>query len=159
MKKIKRFASILLALVMCIACSIPALAVDTIASEKKDDLLYNAVYEVSDSGVELLRSSINGYGHTTLSGGAKYMYIPVTSSGIGGMGITVKTTCSAGTYDVDVLGMCQKGDASGFSRHMTTNSQIEVNNLLQFGNVTEYIICMNTKSGTPNNQVEVWIYG
>ena len=87
------------------------------------------------------------------------MYIPVTSSGIGGMGITVKTTCSAGTYDVDVLGMCQKGDASGFSRHMTTNSQIEVNNLLQFGNVTEYIICMNTKSGTPNYQVEVWIYG
>lgn len=39
MKKIKRFASILLALVMCIACSIPALAVDTTASEKEDDFM------------------------------------------------------------------------------------------------------------------------
>lgn len=178
MKLVNRFFSVLTAVVMCLSLGFSTYAADLTSADIGNDisqkeLVYEVSYLVNDCGVSVLNpdissgkplsltSSISGYAQKTVSGGSQYIIIPCTSSGIVGMGITIKTSCSSGTYTVNYSGCCQPGDgtASTIKGSMTTNSEKQINNLYQFGDVSEYYILLSTSSDTPSYTVTVWIYG
>lgn len=174
-KIVKRILVALMATVVCMSFGLTASAVELHMEDYNGtaqcDTPYELRYSVTDSGVVLLNSgsispmsyysSISGYSSKTVDGGSQYIIIPCTSSGIGGMGITIKTSCSKGNYTIQFAGCCQPGNgsASTIEGTMTTNEEKYFDNLWQLGNVTEYYILLSTASGTPSYTVSVWIYG
>lgn len=179
MKLINRLFSVLIAVVMCLSLGFSSYATNYTSEDIGNDTtqkepIYKVSYLVNDCGISVLNSdihsgniplsltsSISGYAKKTVSGGSQYIIIPCTSSGIGGMGITIKTSCSSGTYTVNYSGCCQPGNgtASTIKGSMTTNSEKQINNLYQFGDVSEYYILLSTSNDTPSYTVTVWIYG
>lgn len=163
MNKIKRqIFSVLLALTLCFTCAIPTFAAeespeDSFVSTKETAKLYT--FDVSDTdGASITRSSISGYNQKTLTSSNGMIEIPVSSSGIGGMGITIKTNCS-GNYQLEYIGYVSGGEpASDISGSMTSNDNKEHHNLWHGVGTSEYTLVFKIPQGVSVN-VQVWIYG
>lgn len=164
MKKLSRLFILCLVIAFCLAATTTSFAADlepTSPSSDSHQLIGCVTLSVDENGVTPIsaRSSISGYGHVTINGEGQGVYINCTSSGFGGMGITVKTSCSSGTKNIQMFGTPVIGSASVISvRGMTTNQELKFNNLQQ-DNLKRYFIGLTCPSGTPPFLAEVWIYG
>ena len=163
MNKIKkRIFSILLTLAVCLTCAIPTAfaaeqaTVETFPVEKTAKLY---TFEVNGNAeASLTRSSISGYNQKSLTSGNSIIEIPVSSSGLGGMGITIKTTCS-GNYQLNYIGYVSGGEpASDISGSMSSNDTVEHHNLWHGSGTSEYTLLFSIPQGA-SVLVQVWIYG
>lgn len=161
MKKLSKLFSLLVVVALCLAMSVPAFAADVNADTNSNRLIGCVTLRVDENGTTPIstRSSISGYGHVTINGDGQGVYINCNGEGFGGMGVTVKTTCSSGTHTIQMFGMPVMGDASIISsRNMTTNQELKFNNLWQ-SDLSRYFVGLTCPSGTPPFLAEVWIYG
>ena len=127
------------------------------ASTEKTAKLYT--FEVNgDAETSVARSSISGYNQKSLTSGNSIIEIPVSSSGLGGMGITIKTSCS-GNYQLDYIGYVSGGEpASDISGSMSSNDTVEHHDLWHGPGTSEYTLLFGIPQGV-SVLVQVWIYG
>lgn len=163
MKLTRRLFSCLLALALCLSMSVSAFATEI---ETVDNTVAPVVYKDNmdassgdDSGIMPL-SSLSGYAYQRIYKGNHIMFIDCDGSGIGGMGITIKTDCST-VNPIKVVG--HVADGCGFaseikSTPMTTKQELKLNNLSHMG-LSRYIIAFDIPDGTPEFDAYVWIYG
>lgn len=155
MKKTNRIFSLILALVMCLSISIPAFATEVPTED-------NILVSQSNEGITPM-SNISGYGSATIKPGkSDFVVVYCQGSGIGGMGITVKTTCSAGTVNnVTFAGKATSSVLGGaeIDGTMSTNASMSYHNLYN-GGVSVYSVLVQIPANAPGNVfVEVWVYG
>ena len=162
MNKIKkRIFSVLLTLALCLTCAMPTFAAEKAPAEasstEKTAKLYT--FEVNgDAETSVARSSISGYNQKSLTSRISIIEIPVSSSGLGGMGITIKTSCS-GNYQLDYIGYVSGGEpASDISGSMSSNDTVEYNGLWHGPGTSEYTLLFGIPQGV-SVLVQVWIYG
>lgn len=188
MKKFTRVFALLMAVIMVLGMSTVAFAStsETIpttteeATKTSSSVVYEATYKISsDSGITLVSSSgdsnimplstISGYNQKSMYGTNKdwnsnnYLYINCGGSGYGGMGITIKTSCSYGNYRIQYAGgpTSYAGDGSTISGEMGTIDEVQFHDLWQ-NNLQEYLIVFSPADGVtyvPDYYVRVWIYG
>ncbi len=186
MKKFTRVFALLMAVVMVLSMSTAAFAAtpETISAEEvtetSSNVLYEATYRVSsDSGITLVSSSgdssimplssVGGFNQKGMWGTDKnwgdnnYLFLDCSGSGYGGMGITIKTSCSYGNYQIQFAGAATAyaGDASTISGEMGTIDEVQFHNLWQ-RDLQEYFIVFAPADGVtyvPDYFVQVWIYG
>lgn len=158
-KKVKRFLSIALALTLCLSLSNSVFAKDINNSESMQDkeVIGEYTFEVSGDGSITPMSSVSGYGQKTVSAVDSGIIVDCNSQGIGGMGITIETSCSAGNFTMNYLGSPYIGAGSDISGEIGSNDHIERHNLWQSG-LQEYLISFKVPSGV-SMLVKVWIYG
>lgn len=166
----KKFFCIILALALVLSLSVHAFAAE-VTSDVKTDVeatMYNlevtskGIISVSDeNGNVLPRSSISGYASGDVSRDSTYFLVWVNSSGIGGMGVTVKTSCPNwdGTIRFDLVS--DRGSKAITEEYITTNGTKEFHNLLHGLPSTPSYYLANF-SGIPEGytvNAQVWIYG
>lgn len=162
MNKIKkRIFSVLLTLALCLTCAMPTFAAEKAPAEasstEKTAKLYT--FEVSgDAERSVTRSSISGYNQKSITASNDYIFVPCSVSGSGGMGITIETSCSAGTYSMEYAGAPSIGVGYSIGGTMSTNDHVEIHDLFHGTNLEEYFITFNPPSGV-SVLVKVWIYG
>lgn len=154
-KMSKRFLALVFALIMCFSLTATAFAAETENMETQ----INASEEVAndDSGI-MPHSSVSGYARKTLTKSNNIIDISCTSSGWGGMGITVKTS-SASNTQVSFFG-APFGDnsiAEQISGNMSTNAEKQFHNLSHNG-LSDYYLVFTIPDGV-SIDVQVWIYG
>ncbi len=151
-KMFKRFLSILIATATCLSMGLNAFATEvTASSSTRGDL-------VVEDGI-MPRGNISGYAYAVISPQNTEMTIycdsyvmPFETSG---MGITVETKCSGGTYNVGVRGYARKGTAGNFDSSMTTNDHRYWS--LTHKGCSEYVVYFT--GVTTEFEAQVWIYG
>lgn len=162
MKKLRLISLFSLALVFCFTLTASVSALDTTYSVENESTSNVKLYtfEVSNASATLIsRSSVSGYNQKTLTSGGSNngIFIDCNGSGRGGMGITIETSCSQGTYTIDYVGNSSIGYASAISGQIKTNDHVEYNNLTQ-SDLSEYYIAFDIPDGV-SMFVKVWIYG
>lgn len=186
MKKFTRVFALLMAVVMVLGMSTvafaatpePIIASTEEAPEASPTVMYEATYKVSsDTGITLVDSSddsgimplssVGGYSQKSMWGSDKdwgsnnYVYVDCDGSGFGGMGITIKTSCSYGNYQIKFAGAPYAGEGSSISGEMGTIDEVQFHNLWHI-DLQEYLLLFTpaTDSGyVPDYYVQVWIYG
>lgn len=162
MKVTKKYiGALLLALSICISSTVSTFAtkIPTDAtSNNARSIIGEYTFEVCSNGINTLYSSVGGYNQKSITSSDRYLSIDCSGSGSGGMGITIETSCSYGTYSIDYAGSSAIGSASSISGTMTTNSHIEKHNLYQT-QLGQYILAFTIPSNVPSYFVKVWIYG
>lgn len=174
MKNIKRTLAIIMAIAMCFSMSTFAFATEPSDSEEPSAIYGNvigeATYLVSDGDMTLVDSSgdtagimplssIGGYNQKTITGGKGSILIDCNGQGWGGMGITIRTSCSYGDYPLIFEGLATIGSGSYIQGVISTNGEKFFSDLGQ-NNLDVYAITFQgTQSYTPDFLVRVWIYG
>lgn len=163
-KKFKRIFSALLGLILCFSLSISAFAAEPTAHEASTDkkVIGQYTFEVSGDGTVTPRSSLSGYAQKTVTAGNNGILIDCDGQGIGGMGITIDTSCSNGNYRMYYQGASNIGSASNISGYIYSNDHVVLNNStgynLWHSNLGQYFIAFDIPSGV-SMLVQVWIYG
>ena len=160
-RKVQQICSLVLAMALCFSFATTALASESSASDNSGKRLLNAesyVYEVTEDGMNLVRSSVSGYNQKSIVSGSRTLAINCTGSGAGGMGITIETSCSAGNYTLSYQGAASQGIATSISGTMSTNGHVEKHNLYQ-EDLGQYIMTFSLPSGVSSYFVKVWICG
>ena len=122
---IKRFFTVILSLALCFSFSATALAAEPTESDFNEETGQEAsCYVLSDDGIMPL-SSIGGYAHAVLNKDNSAVLVKLDASGVGGMGITVDTSCASGNFYVQCNGnpypATGVANASSISRTISTN--------------------------------------
>lgn len=166
----KKFLSILLALLMLMSISATAFAAEPAEdiSKKTEATVYNVVLNsdgivsVSDEdGGIMPLSSISGYASGSVTSSSPGFLVWVDASGIGGMGVTVKTSCPGwnGTITFDLIS--NDGNSHPVKgKSISTNGESQYHNLFHGIPVPAYYLA--NFSGIPAGytvNAEVWIYG
>ena len=155
MKAKRRLLGILLSVVLCISMSSTTFAAEETAVPTTED---GIIFTEGEEGVMPL-SSLSGYEQKKITPTDNTIYINCTSSGSGGMGITIKTSCSSGTYTVAYSGRATSGSASGISlTTIRTNDEDQYGSLFQ-DNLKQYKITFTVPDNVSSFLVQVWIYG
>ena len=166
----KRFLGILLALVMTMAVSTTAFAAEnettnnnTVKATKYDvKLNSDGIVSVSDeNGSVVPLSSISGYANGNVSSGSSYFLVWVDSSGVGCMGVTVKTSCSNWNGTITFSLVSDRGSTAISNQSIPTNGERQYNNLIH-GLPAQPAYYVANFSGIPAGytvHAEVWIYG
>ena len=160
-KTLKKCIATIIAVIALFSMSIWAYAED---SKKIDDnlIITRKIATSTEITNGIARSSIGGYGTQTISAGKTMMLVYTDSdSGIfgGGMGITIETSCSAGTYDFYVSAAAEGNRGSGLINvKLNTNQHWYDNDLYQYG-PAYYAFFFDVPDGTPDFNVQIWIYG
>ena len=155
-RNFKRICSLLVALVLCFSFMTSASAAEVEKTSTENADVYT--FEVSkDSTTLISRSSVSGYNQKYVTSNDGGLIIECNGSGIGGMGITIETSCSQGTFDIDFTGGPFIGNASTINGTITSNDHLEIKNLMQ-NNIDEYLIAFRVPAGK-SVFVKVWIYG
>lgn len=159
----KRISSFILALVLCFSFSTYAFAAEV--STSADDVVTGEdlhiigeyTFEVTEDGI-MPYSSVGGYNQKAITADDRTLVIECSGSGMGGMGITIETTCSQGAFSIDYAGASYIGDASTITGTMKTQDHLELHNLWQ-SNLQEYYLFFTIPSHISSYFVKVWIYG
>lgn len=166
MKKfLNRIIAVIMAITLTFGISIPALAADTDVKNNDKPIAHHVEYEVSSNGLETVTydgiqtcSSISGYENATFTGGGGHMIVvPVVSSGVGGMGITVKTSSSWSGY----VSMQIKSDDDVVyvnNYAMPSNGERKFNNLKHYSPMNVGVLIKGIPAGK-TMRIDVWIYG
>lgn len=165
----KRTFAIFMAVVMCLFTGVTSFAAETQPTEKAK--CYNL--EVSSTGVIFCtdengnevpyispRSSISGYGNDSISTENPAIVIYPDASGIGGMGITVKTSSSWNGYMKLIAGAQYMGSISTIINNYAvySNGETYFNNIMH--SFPGYIVFVF--DGIPSGVIvntQIWIYG
>ena len=170
----KKFLGIFLALVMMFSAS----TLTAFAAEPETDNIRNATFydmEVDSSGIVSitdedgnevdtsdsegqLRSSISGYNQADLTNTSNGLLVWVNASGIGGMGITVETSCSTWNGTVTLHIAPNSGSAVVNGDYISVNDHVEYHNLLHASPAYYYVGLGGIPSGHTVH-IQVWIYG
>lgn len=167
MRKFKRLGSIFLAIVMVFSLttmSAYAAEVDTETCDRANAQL--VTYEVTSDGIRTVTSGertvnsyIDGYNQGSLGStyNNNYIVIPVTASGSGGMGITVKTSSSWSGYTSMMINT-NLGDIYVSNYAMPSNGEVEFHNLTHYCPRTIEVTLQGIPSGK-SVYIQVWVYG
>lgn len=151
-KMFRRLFTLLLAAVTCLTMGLNAFAVEDTTSNSASTNL------ATDDGI-MPRGNISGYAYAVISPQNTEMTIYCDSFVLpfetSGMGITVETKCSGGTYNVGVRGYARKGTAGTFDSSMTTNDHRYWS--LNHKGCSEYVVYFT--GVTTEFEAQVWIYG
>lgn len=167
---IKRWVAIFLVATMCLVTGATAFAAEPETTESAT--CYNL--EVSSDGIVSCtdengnevstispRSSISGYGSDTLSSSNPAIVIYPDASGIGGMGITIKTSSSWNGY-MKLIAVAQYSSSSYATLiddyAISSNTEVYFNDLLHRS--PGYI--MFAFDGIPSGKTvsaQIWVYG
>lgn len=118
------------------------------------------IVSISDeeSGIMPL-SSISGYNKGNLTSSSRGFLVWVDASGIGGMGVTVKTTCSTWKNGTITFNLAANTGAIPIKdAHISSNGETKWNDLLH-GSPAYFLADF---SGIPSGHTvtaEIWIYG
>ncbi len=166
----KKFSCILLALVLVLSLSVSAFAAE-ITSDVNTDVeatMYNleitseGIVSVTDENGNIMpRSSISGYASGDVRSDSTFFLVWVDASGIGGMGVTVTTSCPNwnGTIRFDLVS--DRGSKALTEEYIPTNGTTEFHNLWQGLPGTPSYYLANFY-GIPEGytvNAQVWIYG
>ena len=174
----KKFFSILLAMVMTFSLFATAFAAEPAVDSNNENnaTMYNVVLNsdgivsVSDENGDIVPlsdgesdimplSSISGYNKANLTSSSHGFLVWVDASGIGGMGVTVKTTCSTWKNGTITFNLVANTGANPIKdAHISSNGETKWNNLLH-GSPAYFLADF---SGIPSGHTvtaEVWIYG
>ncbi len=166
MKKFsKRFIALLMAIVTTFCITITASAAEIEPNTSKEPKAHHIEYEVTSEGVDSVtydgivqpRSSISGYENATFEGGGgQILVIPVVSSGVGGMGITVKTSSSWNGY---VSMRITDGDIDYVNNYaMPSNGERQFHNLTHYSPMNIGVLIYGIPAGK-SMRIDVWVYG
>ena len=165
MKKfLNRIIAVIMAITLTFGISIPALAADTDVKNNDKPIAHHVEYEVSSNGLETVTydgiqtcSSISGYENATFEGGGgQILVIPVVSSGVGGMGITVKTSSSWNGY---VSMRITDGDIDYVNNYaMPSNGERQFHNLTHYSPMNIGVLIYGIPAGK-SMRIDVWVYG
>lgn len=166
----KKFLSIILALVMTMAVTTTAFAAEpkTTNTDTIDVTKYNVelnsdgIVSVSDENGNIMPfSSISGHTNGYVSSKSPSFPVWVDSSGIGGMGVTVKTSCSNWNGTITFNLMSDKGSHAIINQPIPTNGERQYHNLMH-GLPSQPAYYLAGFSGIPDGytvNAQVWIYG
>lgn len=165
MKNFKRLIAVFLAVVMTLSFTVAVSAAEVSDDSQQAQVI---TYEVTSEGVQVAddvnnqaRSSISGYAQKTLTAGInnEWVEIPVTASGVGGMGITIKTFSSWSGY-TSLLINSNMGDVyvSDYALYSNDNDGVEFHNLVHYCPRTIEVTLMGIPAGE-SVFVQVWVYG
>lgn len=162
------FCSIL-TLVLVLSISVTAFATDITRDANNDtvtmyslELTSEGISSVSDEEGNIVPlSSISGYACGDVDSSNPGFLVWVDSSGIGGMGVTVKTICPDwnGTIRFDLVS--DRGSKAVLNQYIPTNGSTEFHDLLHGLPATPAYYLANF-SGIPKGYTitaHVWIYG
>lgn len=163
-KNLKRIFAFLFATIMMLSVALPASAAeisDDITNKQAQLVTFEVtsddVLSIDSNGGISLYSSINGYQQRTLTSPNASLTVPLTGSGTGGMGITVKTSSSWNGYMSMMI-------ADSYNTIFAQNYAIYSNTEVQFHNLTHhnparmYFIFEGIPSGK-SVLVQAWVYG
>lgn len=170
----KKFSCILLALLLVLSLSIPAFAAeiqndvnadvntDVEATMYSLELTSEEIVSVTDEDGNIMPlSSISGYASGDISSTSSGFLVWVDSSGIGGMGVTVKTSCPNwnGTVRFDLVS--DRGSKAVTEAYIPTNGSTEFHNLLHGlpGTPAYYLANFYGIPAGYTVNAQVWIYG
>ncbi len=173
MKNFKIFLSLVLTTILCASFSTTAFAAQkdapvtkTTAAFDEETFAASQVSEVyvlnKDGSIMSLDSSISGYAHGTLTSNAAGLLVDVSASGVGGMGITVKTECNTTTTVTLIGGVAYPTTSvwtSSLNETITTNGNYEFHNLHHSGDFVMYLIGLEGIPQGVSVDTTVWIYG
>ena len=165
----KKLFSFLLAIatVLCV-CSANVFAAE-ISPEKPNETIDATMYDVElnsngivsitdENGGVVPLSTISGYSNGDLTDSSSGLLVWTDASGIGGMGVTITTSCSTwnGTMTFDLIG--NNGSHPIKGEYISSNGSKEFHNLLH----TSPSYFLATFSGIPSGHTvhaQIWIYG
>lgn len=165
MKNLKKrlFSFLLAATLLCVGFVTPTYAAET----GKDAEPKCYTIEVSSNGVESISdesgydistcSSISGYNQRSIKPGDAGITISATSSGWGGMGVTIETSSS---WNGKMKANMVDSDGRHFfeGREVPSNDNTKITGLWHYNPAYYYL----TFGGIPSGQsvfIKVWIYG
>lgn len=153
--KIKKLAQRFIPFLMVLAMSFN-LGINTFAAEVPNDAI-----PLSQQSSEVMpRSSISGYAQKTITSSDAYIEVPTTSSGVGGMGITIKTSSSSsGTMNFNGSPLYNIVTSTISGSIALNNGQYEAHNLVHDDSVGTYYIWFSNIPAGASVKVQVWIYG
>ena len=166
----KKLFSILLALVILLSFSSPAFAAETTEDVSNDvkatlynvDLTSDGIVSVSDENGNIMPlSSISGYNQGDVSSNSSGFLVWVDSSGIGGMGVTVITSCSNWNGTITFNLASDTGSYAVKGAAIPTNGESQWHNLIH-GLPSTPAYYLAVFSGIPAGytvHAQVWIYG
>ncbi len=163
-KHIKKVLSCIMATVLCLSFNATAFAseatepaIEQSAQSQNADIQF---YTISSNGDIMPLSSISGYGQATLTSDVKGMLVTCSASGLGGMGITVDTSCR-NTYQVHLVGEPTSAtiSTSKIDTQISTNDHYENGRLHHSGDFRYYLIGLDGIRSRDEVLVKVWIYG
>ncbi len=138
----KRFIAFLTAAIMCLSLGL------SVSAESIN----------SPSGTFSTNSSISGYEQANLTKDKAAMLIYVDAEGIGGAGITVKTSCSA-HYRIG-LSVFSPDMSEAVCDNITfyTDSEVQFHDLIQMGG-NPYVVILHDIPEGVTVFTQVWVYG
>lgn len=167
----KRAIALILTLVVCFSMNTVTFAAGV--SNNESILAHDAsdmgdvrngceLYLLSDDGIMPL-SYVNGYASATLDSSHKFVVVIChDTQGIGGMGITITTSCSSGTYNMRVRGFdaydVNAAFTSKIDRTITTNGTFYWEHLMHNADLHMYGFSFDVPDGVTAD-VQIWIYG
>lgn len=141
-KMVKRIIAVFIAMTMCLTLGLTVSAETTTPTSN--------TFSINNA-----ESMISGYEQLSISPGTQAMLIYCDIEGNGGMGITVKTSCTE-TYNVNIQIFSPDYSDPLYKGIMSTNSEIQLHNLYHYtGN--PYLVTFDNV-GT-SFLTQVWIYG
>lgn len=165
MKNLKKrlFSFLLAATLLCVGFVTPTYAAET---EKEAEPKCYTI-EVSSNGVESISdesgygistySSISGYNQRSIKPGDAGIAISATSSGWGGMGVTIEASSSwSGTMNANMVDSDGRTIFSG--RNVSSNGSTKFASLWHYNPSYYYLTFGNIPSGQ-SVFIKVWIYG
>lgn len=166
----KKILCAVLVLAMMMSLSVTAFAAEPVNTTNNDvkatkysvELDSNGIVSVSDENGNIMpRSSISGYQNGDVTSNSSGFIVWVDSSGIGGMGVTVKTSCPEWNGTVTFYLVSDRGSVAVNGDNITTNGETYYENLIHGlpGTPAYYLANFN---GIPDGytiHVDIWIYG
>lgn len=141
-KMVKRILAVMISTIMCLSLGLTVSA-ETVASSSNTFSTNNA------------RSMISGYEQLSITPDHRSIVIYCDIQGNGGMGITIKNSCTE-TYNVGVQILSPDYNDPIYTGTMSTNSEIQFHNLYHYTGNPYIVVFSNV--GT-SFLTQVWIYG
>ena len=164
-KNSKRFIALLMTMVTIFCLTVSASAAEATTNNSEELNGQHITYEVTSDGIVSVEydgevapcSTISGYKNGSLTSSSAILKVPVTASGVGGMGITVKTSSSWNGYTSMAI---NSSDNTVYVENyaLWSNDEVKFEN---FGHSSPSYIAVSLY-GIPSGKsvyVEVWIYG
>lgn len=145
----KKLISVLLFFSLVFVVSIPALASEYSVCQTAEF--------TSDSGVIRPYSSMDGYARGTISSSSPHLLVWATASGIGGMGVTVKCSCSA-NYRIGMYLVEENSRLLLDNVNVYTNQEQYFNDLLHTSGAYYVFTFVDIPAGV-SFDCQIWIYG